>query len=124
MATKVHGKNGQVYINGVLVAQMAEWQFSVTREIVDVTVLADTWKNIYAGVPGIEGSFAGLYDNDGSDPVIAAAMVGLCTIALWSSAGQLVASGQGFVDVSVQANVSDAVRCSGTFKGTGAWALA
>lgn len=119
---KVHGRNAELWINGSKVAYAVSWSAQLARDKVDVSTFADTWKVNYAGLPQITGSFEGLLDDGGSNLILSAAASGVpATIQLKATSGYVVASGSAWVDASVNAAVSDAERCSGSFQSTGAW---
>lgn len=119
---KLHGKNASIRINGTPLTTATEWAFNVQREYVDVSVYGDKGKVFYAGLREVSGQFAGLLDVD-SDGALVATMGDICTIALYAKDGSLVASGSGYVDCGAIASISDAVKVTGTIKGTGKWTI-
>ena len=120
---KLHGKNAAIYINGVKVTNKTEWSLSMARDYADVSTFRDANKVYAAGLMDISGTFAGLLDLDG-DAVVSSNTGSAVTVAVYAREGeQPVASGPAFVDASVTASVSDAVRCSGNFKAAGAWTI-
>ena len=120
---KLHGKNAVIKINGTPLTTGTEWSLSVQRDYVDVSVYGDTGKVFFAGLREVSGSFAGLLDV-GGDGTLAAAQADVVAVELWADAGHKIASGNAYVDCGATASVSDAVRVTGTIKGTGAWYLA
>jgi hypothetical protein len=120
---KLHGKNAAIYINGVKVTNKTEWTLSMARDYADVSTFRDANKVYAAGLMDISGTFAGLLDVDG-DALVSSNTGSAVTVAVYAREGEpAVASGPAYVDASVTASVSDAVRCSGTFKAAGAWAI-
>lgn len=118
---KLHGKNGSVTLNGTTVSYAAEWSINVTRQYADVSVFGDNGVVLAAGLRSVEGSFSGLFNSSGDEVWSAAATSGTVTVAVLAANGTTVASGPAWVDVSATAAVGDAVKCSGTFKSSGAW---
>jgi hypothetical protein len=120
---KLHGKNGAIYINGSKVTNKTEWALNMNRDYADVSTFRDTNKVYAAGLMDISGTFAGLLDVDG-DLALQSNDGVAYTVALYAEDGTtLIASGPAFVDASVQASISDAVRISGNFKAAGAWTI-
>lgn len=121
---KIHGKNGIVKINGTTYANAATWAITVDRQFADISVFSDPGVVITAGLPSLSGSFEGLYNPSGD----AAATYGgftnqLVAIEVWASPSYMVASGNGYLQVSVNSSVNDAVRVNGSFRSSGAWTV-
>jgi len=80
------------------------------------------------GLRDVSGSFEGLLDVSG-DLMVSMADGKSHLIALYASDGtngsetHLVGSGLGLIDCAVSVNVSDAVRCSGSFRASGVWTV-
>lgn len=119
----VHGKNGAIYINGIKVANKSEWMLSMNREYADVTTFRDKNKVNAAGLMDINGTFSGLLDmnaealiiqNDGAPHVVAVYPV---------DGGVAVGIGPAYVDCSVTATSTDAVRITGSFRAAGDWTV-
>ena len=119
---KLHGKNGSIHINGTPLTYATEWEFTVDREFVDVSVLGDLAAVFYAGLRAFSGSFSGLLDV-GADAALNAAMEDVVTVDLYADSGDLVATGNAYVTATATASVTDAVRVSGQIKGTGKWTI-
>lgn len=120
---KLHGKNGAIYINGSKITNKTEWTLSMAREYADVSTFRDANKVYAAGLMDISGTFNGLLDVDGDLAVQSNDGVAY-TVALYAEDNvTLVASGPAFVDCSVTASNTDAVRCSGNFKAAGTWTI-
>jgi hypothetical protein len=119
--SKLHGKNGAIYINGNKVTNKTEWTLNMGRDYADVSTFRDANKVYAAGLMDISGTFSGLLDIDG-DLALQSNDGVAYTVALYAEDGSSpIASGPAFVDCSVQASVTDAVRISGNFKAAGAW---
>ena len=121
---KLHGKNGAIYINGVKVTDKTEWTLSMGRDYADVSTFRDPNKVYAAGLMDISGTFSGLFDTTG-DLLVESNTGVAVTVELRAQDNPpiVVASGLAYVDASVTASVSDAVRCSGNFKAAGAWTI-
>ena len=126
----LHGKNGSLYIDGVKVTQKTEWTLTMTRDYADVTTFRDGHKVYAAGLRDLAGTFSGFLDDTG-DLTLAASDGGSHTVALYAEDASwpgtdrsvLVASGPAYLDASVTASSTDAIRCSGNFRAAGAWTI-
>jgi hypothetical protein len=120
---KLHGKNGAFYINGSKVSNKTEWTLNMARDYADVSTFRDANKVYAAGLMDISGTFAGLLDVNG-DLALQSNNGTAYTVALYAEdSTTLIATGPAFVDASVTASISDAVRISGNFKAAGAWTI-
>lgn len=129
--TKLHGKNGAIYLGGakgsggVKVATKTDWTLRRNRDYVDATTFGDTNKTYLAGLPNVEGTFAGLMDVSG-DLLLNAATSDATQIYLYADDGGspiLIANGPGFIDGNVTTSVNDAIRYSGEFRASGNWTI-
>jgi hypothetical protein len=118
--TKLHGKNGKIVFNSVTVAVKNQWTLNLNRDFVDATVFGDINKTYLVGLRDISGTYNGLLDNSG-DLLLTASAADAGLIELYSDDSTLVASGSGFMDASITASNTDAVRISGNFRGSGPW---
>ena len=129
--TKLHGKNGAIYLGGakgsggVKVATKTEWTLQRNRDYVDATTFGDTNRTYLAGLPNVQGTFAGILDVSG-DLLLNAATSDATQIYLYADDGAspiLIANGPGFIDGSVTASVTDAIRYTGEFRAQGNWTI-
>ena len=130
--TKLHGKNGALYIGGpkggggTKVAAKTEWTLNLNRDYVDATVFGDTNKTYLVGLKDIQGSFNGLLDLSG-DLLVNATDSDSQLLYLYgddrSSFEKCVAFGPGLLDASITASNTDAIRVSGNFRAAGAWTV-
>lgn len=129
--TKLHGKNGAIYLGGakgsggVKVASKTEWTLQRNRDYVDATVFGDINKTYLAGLPNVQGTFAGLLDTSG-DLLLNAATSDAQQIYLYADDGSssvLIANGPGLIDGNVTTSSTDAVRFTGEFRASGAWTI-
>jgi len=128
---KLHGKNAAIYLGGakgsggVKVASKTDWTLRRNRDYVDATVFGDTNKTYLAGLPNVEGSFAGLMDTSG-DLLLNAATSDSTDIYLYADDGGtpvLIANGPGLIDGNVTSSSTDAIRFTGEFRASGAWTI-
>lgn len=119
----LHGKNGSIYVNGSKVTQKTEWSLTMNRDYADVTTFRDGHKVYAAGLRDLAGTFSGLLDVDG-DLTLTYSDGTAYTVALYAEDGvTLVASGPAYLDASITASSTDAIRCSGNFRAAGAWTI-
>jgi hypothetical protein len=129
--TKLHGKNAAIYLGaakgsgGIKVASKTDWTLRRNRDYVDATTFGDTNRTYLAGLPNVEGTFAGMMDVSG-DLLLNAATSDATQIYLYADDGGtpiLIANGPGFIDGTVNASVTDAVRYTGDFRASGPWVI-
>ena len=129
--TKLHGKNGAIYLGGAMgsggvkVATKTEWTLQRNRDYVDATTFGDTNRTYLAGLPNVQGTFAGILDVSG-DLLLNAATSDATQIYLYADdtgTPVLIANGPGFIDGTVSASVTDAIRYTGEFRAQGAWTI-
>jgi hypothetical protein len=128
--TKLHGKNGAIYIggpkgSGEKVAAKSEWTLNLARDYVDATVFGDTNKTYLTGLKDISGTYAGFLDNSG-DFLVNASSSDVVQLYLYSDDGAspiLIANGPSLVDASISASNTDAVRMTGNFRAAGSWSV-
>lgn len=129
--TKLHGKNGAIYIggpkgSGTKVATKSEWTLSLGRDYVDATTFGDTNKTYLTGLRDIQGTYAGLLDVSG-DLLVNASSSDTISIYLYAddrgSFEILIASGPGLLDASINASNTDAIKTSGNFRAAASWTV-
>lgn len=133
--TKLHGYGGAIYIGGAVgsggirVATKTEWTFNRDRDYVDATVFGDTNKTYLAGLPNVQGTFAGLLDVSG-DLMLNSATSGDTTLYLYTSDGtvpgttvHLLAHGPALIDATVNVSNTDAAKITGNYRASGAWTV-
>lgn len=128
--TKLHGKNGAIYIDGAKgqtagkkVATKNEWTLNLNRDYVDATVFGDTNKTYLTGLKDISGTFAGILDTSGDLLLNATDSDAVQTYLYADDGGSpvLVAYGPGLFDAAINASNTDAIRISGNFRAAGNW---
>jgi hypothetical protein len=129
--TKLHGKNGAIYIGGpkgaggTKVAAKSQWDLNLARDYVEVTTFGDTNKTYKAGLKDISGSFNGLLDVSG-DLMVNNSSIDDVVMYLYADDGVspiLIAYGKALIDSSITASNTDAVRVSGNFRAANSWAV-
>lgn len=128
--TKLHGKNGAIYVDGpknsgTKVSNKTEWTLNLNRDYVDATVFGDTNKTYLVGLKDISGTYAGIMDVSG-DLMINATSSDTVLIYLYADDGSspvLLASGPGLIDGAIQTSITDAVKVTGNFRASGAWTV-
>lgn len=128
--TKLHGKNGAIYLDGpkgsgTKVAVKSEWTLNLARDYVDATVFGDTNKTYLVGLKDISGTYSGFLDNSG-DLLVNASSSDIVNLYLYSDDGAspiLVAHGPALMDSSITASNTDAVRMTGNFRAAGSWTV-
>lgn len=128
---KIHGKNGAIYLNGpkglgVKVSNKTSYTLNLGRDYVDATVFGDVNKTYLTGLKDISGTWEGLMDVSG-DMLVNAADEDTVDIYLYADDRDgeeiLLASGPGLFDAAINASNSDAIRCNGNFRASGAWSV-
>jgi hypothetical protein len=122
-ANVVHGKNGSIWIAGSRVTNKTEWSLSMTRDYADVTTFRDGNKVYAAGLRDLSGTFSGLLDT-ANELALQYADGDAHTFQLFAEDQvTIVASGPAYLDASVTASATDAVRCTGNFRAAGTWTV-
>ena len=130
--TKLHGKNGAIYLTdskaggGTKITNKTEWTLNLSRDYVDATVFGDTNKTYLVGLKDIQGTFAGLLDVDGDYQVNAASSDAINIYLYADDRGGsevLIAYGPGLMDASITASNTDAIKTTGNFRASGAWTV-
>jgi hypothetical protein len=129
--TKLHGKNGAIYLNGpkgsgTKISAKSEWTLNLGRDYVDATTFGDTNKTYLTGLKDIQGTYAGLLDVSG-DLLVNSSNSDTIQIYLYAddraSFEVLVAHGPGLLDASINASNTDAIKTSGNFRASGNWSV-
>jgi hypothetical protein len=134
--TKLHGKNGAIYLGGakgapgaVKLSAKTEWTLSLGRDYVDSTTFGATNKTYLVGLKDIQGTFAGLLDVSGDWQVNAANSDAL-NIYLYADDNPngatseiMIAHGPGLIDASITASNTDAIKTTGNFRASGNWTV-
>jgi hypothetical protein len=120
--SKIHGKGGSISLGSTFL-YATSWTIEVDRDFANVSVLGDAAQVWAAGLRGVNGTFEGLYDSGHSNAPLSATYSDAVTVTINAASGVQVATGTAWVTARVTGSVTDAVRVSGSFKGTGAWSV-
>lgn len=107
----------------VPVASLSNWSLDYKTDRVDVTSFGDTNKQYVQGLPDIQGSFAGFWDDSDTTVRQASGTAGVNTYLYpdFTNAPTKYAYGLATVDFSLAADVGDAVKVTGSFGASGNW---
>jgi len=126
--TKLHGKNGAIYLNGpkgtgTKVSNKTAWTLNLSRDRVDATVFGDVNKTSLVGLRDISGTFEGMLDVSFYFKVTATTEEekDVYLYADDTVSPVLIGSGSAFIDAVINAQNTDAVKISGNFFAQGAW---
>ena len=122
--SRIHGRKGRLYVGlasdtavAEPVAYLSSWSISFETDKTDVTAFGDANKTYVAGLPDSTGEFGGFYDT-ATVQLYTAARDGLARkFYLYpdnTNTGQYF-WGTAFYDFSVEADVGDAVKVSGSW---------
>lgn len=129
--TRLHGKNGAIYVNGpkgtgTKVTVKTEWTLNLNRDFVDATAFGDLNKVYLVGLKDISGTYNGHLDVSGDFGVNAADLDAI-PIYLYADdrtgSELLIAYGPGFLDASITASNTDSIKTTGNFRASGNWAV-
>lgn len=129
MASPIHGRRGRLYVgisasasNAEPVANLNAWSVDFATDDVETTCFGDTNKVYVSGLPDAQGTFKGFFDTATAQLYTAATDGDPRKFYLYPSnanTGQYW-SGTALFDMSVEGDVGDAVKVSGSWKAAGA----
>jgi len=125
------GRAGVIYLSttgtgtATNVIKLNEWTLNRTTDKIEVTSFGDPNKTYVQGLPDLQGTFSGFYDDTEGKPFTAASSTDGCKLYLYvsSSATSKYGYGPAWLDVSINTSVSGAVTIEGNFAANGAWGL-
>lgn len=106
------------------VIKLNHWTINRTTDKIEVTSFGDANKTYVQGLPDVQGTFTGSWDDTESKPFTGAASSSGVLLYLYPSAdipGKFW-SGPAWLDLSMDAAVSGAVTINGSFAANGSWA--
>lgn len=123
------GRKGVVYMStsasgtASSVLKLTSWSLDQSTDKIDVTAFGDTNKTYVQGLKDLKGSFAGFFDDTEAKPFQAADSTDGCKLYLYPSADAPTKYwyGTAWLDVSINTDVSDAVKLSGSFAAASSW---
>lgn len=124
-----HGRKGVVYISttgtGVAtnVIKLTDWSLNMETDTVEVTSFGDTNKTYVQGLPDVQGSLSGFWDDTEDKLFTAASSADGCRIYLYPSSDAVTRYfyGPAWLSVSIQSAIGDAVKINSSFRANGAW---
>lgn len=125
------GRKGIIYISttgtGVasLVIKMNKWSLDRATDKIEVTSFGDANKTYVQGLPDLQGTVTGFWDDTETKPFTAASSTDGIKIYLYpsSDAPTKYAYGPAWLDMSIETPVSGAATLSGTFVANGSWGI-
>lgn len=124
----IHGRDGRLYVaetsggTASPVATLNSWSLNATTDRVEVTAFGDTNRVYVAGLPDVQGDFAGYYDTTGgNDFLFTAATDGNARkFYLYADTDDTSTYwyGQAVFDFSASGSVDGAVEISGSYAAT------
>ena len=122
MATKVHGRNGLIYVSGTEIVYGNTWEAAVTQDSAESMVFGDSWMTRAVGGLSWNGSITALHDQD-SAVLYNAATAGTTVAVLMypsrSSLANYVSGNAIFTDFRNTGTVRDMVTKTVTLVGDG-----
>jgi hypothetical protein len=123
------GRKGVVYLSStgsgaaVNVIKLNAWTINKTTDKIEVTSFGDANKTYVQGLPDVQGTVSGFWDNTETKPFTAAGSTDGCKLYLYPSS-DITGSyhyGPAWLDMSMDTSVSAAVTISGSFAANGSW---
>lgn len=124
------GRKGVVYLsttgsgNASSVLKLNAWTVNRTTDKIEVTAFGDANKTYVQGLPDVQGTFGGFWDDGESKPFTGAGSSDGVKMYLYpsSDAPTKYWYGPAWLDLSMDTGVSGAVTLSGSFAANGSWA--
>jgi len=109
----------------VPVASLTSWSLDMSTDKIDVTSFGDTTKTYVQGLPDITGRFEGNWDDTEATLFAARSSADGAKLYLYPSldAATRYAYGVAWLDVSMNVDVTGAVKVSGTFSAASSWGI-
>lgn len=129
MATPYAGKSAVVYMSttgtgaATSVLQLNAWSINATTDKIEVTPFGSANKTYVQGLPDIQGTFGGFWNDGESKPFTGSASTDGVKFYLYptASAPTKYWYGPAWLDLSMDVGVSGAVTISGNFAANGSW---
>jgi hypothetical protein len=123
------GRTGVVYLApdgsaaAAAVVSLNSWSLNRATDKIDTTSFGDANKTYVQGLPDLQGSFAGFWDDSETKLFAAAGSTAAVRMYLYPSsvAPTKYACGLAWVDASIEVPVADAVKVSSDFVAGGSW---
>lgn len=123
------GRKGVIYLSttgsgaATNVIKLNSWTLNKTTDKIETTAFGDSNKTYVQGLPDVQGSFSGFWDDTETKPNTAASSSDGCKIYLYPSSDKTTSYhyGPAWLDVSYEVSVSGAVTVSANFAANGSW---
>lgn len=123
------GRKGVVYIStsgsgtAATVIGLDKWSLNMPTDKIEVTAFGDTNKVFVQGLPDLDGTISGFFDDTDDNMYDASRSTSAVKMYLYPSADVATKYfyGTAWMDFSINTGVKDAVMVSSAFKGAGAW---
>lgn len=124
-----HGRKGVVYISttgtgaATNVIKLTDWSLNMETDTVEVTSFGDSNKTYVQGLPDVQGSLSGFWDDTEDKLFTAASSADGCKVYLYPSSDAVTKYfyGPAWLSVSIQSAIGDAVKINASFRANGAW---
>lgn len=125
------GRKGVIYMSttgtgtAVNVIKLNQWTLNRTTDKIDVTSFGDLNKTYVQGLPDLQGTFSGFWDDAETKPFTGAASADGVKLYLYPSADapSKYAYGPAWFDASIDTSVAGAVTISANFAANGSWGV-
>jgi hypothetical protein len=123
------GRKGVIYMSttgsgaATNVLQLNSWTLNKTTDKIEVTSFGDANKTYVQGLPDIQGSFSGFWNDTETKPFTGAASSDGVKLYLYPSADKATSYhyGPAWLDASMEVSVSGAVTITANFAANGSW---
>lgn len=123
------GRKGLIYLSttgtgaATSVIKLNAWTINKATDKIEVTAFGDANKTYVQGLPDVQGTLGGFWDDTETKPFSAAGSSDGCKLYLYPSSDKLTSYhyGPAWLDMSMEVSVSGAVTISGSFAANGSW---
>jgi hypothetical protein len=126
--SRYHGRSGRVMLStsasaAAVATTMSGWTLNRTTDRVEVTSFGDANKTYVQGLPDVQGTLNGFFDNADDRLFDAAESADGAKLYLYFSTDALTIYwyGPAWVDASIEVPISGAVSMNGTYAANGSW---
>jgi hypothetical protein len=123
------GRKGVIYLSttgsaaATNVIKLNAWTINKTTDKIEVTAFGDANKTYVQGLPDVQGTISGFWDDTETKPFSAAASSDGCKLYLYPSSDKTTSYhyGPAWLDMTMEVAVNGAVTISGNFAANGSW---
>ena len=107
------------------VIKLSKWTLNRQTDKIEITAFGDSNKTYVQGLPDIQGSFSGFWDDTETKPFAAAASTDGCKVYIYPSATapSKYAAGTAWLDASLDVAVDGAVQLTCNFAAAASWTI-